>query len=123
MTAQAMIFDLSTFNDPRADTDAKRLLHEAIDDGCHCALVSDLPHAEAGPYLRQRFGDVVHHLFSVVLTDADFAARGHKSPYSTVLTLLGVDANDALVVASSQPAVNAARLANIRTRQAGALPC
>ncbi len=67
--------------------------------------------------LRERFGDAAHHLFSVVLTDADFAARGHKSPYSTVLQVLGVNARDALVVAASQPAMNAARRENIRVTE------
>jgi FMN phosphatase YigB (HAD superfamily) len=118
MTAQAVIFDLSTFQSRgmfpmRADIEAEKLLHEAIDGGSHCALVSDLPHSQADQRLRERFGEAAHHLFSVVLTDADFAARGHKSPYSTVLQVLGVDAGDALVVAASKPAAHAARLANI----------
>ncbi|WP_338760019.1 hypothetical protein [Massilia sp. METH4] len=123
MTAQAVIFDLSTFQDRalgmfpmRADIEAEKMLHEAIDGGAHCALVSDLPHSQADRRLRERFGDAAHHLFSVVLTDADFAARGHKSPYSTVLQVLGVDAGDALVVSASAPATQAARLANIRVK-------
>ncbi|QBE65859.1 hypothetical protein [Pseudoduganella lutea] len=126
MTAQAVIFDLSTFKVPsrgmfpmRSDIEAQRLLDKAIDGGCHCAVVSDLPHSQADMRLRERFGDAAHHLFSVVLTDADFAARGHKSPYSTVLQVLGVNAGDALVVSTSQPATNAARRENIRVTEGG----
>jgi FMN phosphatase YigB (HAD superfamily) len=122
MSAQAVIFDLSTFQGRgmfpmRADIEARKLLDAAIDGGSHCALVSDLPHTQADSRLRERFGDAAHHLFSVVLTDADYGARGHKSPYSTVLQLLGIDAGDALVVAASQTAMNAARRENIRVSE------
>lgn len=114
MTAQAFIFDLSAF--PSTDTpaaDAVRLLDQAIEDGLPCALISELPHEQAGEQLRRRFGDTAHHIFSVVLTGADFEARGHKAPYSVVLGQLGVQPDVALAVTTSPRAIAAARTARI----------
>lgn len=91
MTAQALIFDLSAFpgmqagHDGVAGVDADRLLNEAVESGLPCALISELPYPQAEQQLRRRFGDTAHHIFSVVLTGADFKARGHKAPYSVVL--------------------------------------
>lgn len=123
MTAQAFIFDLSAFRGTEAaeaaanaPADAERLLDQAIEDGLPCALISELPHELAGEQLRRRFGDTAHHIFSVVLTGADFGARGHKAPYSVVLDQLGVPADDALAVTTSPRAIAAARVARIGVR-------
>ena len=94
MTAQAFIFDLSAFRTGGIPADAERLLDQAIEDGLPCALISELPHQQAGEQLRRRFGDTAHHIFSVVLTGADFETRGHKAPYSVVLDQLGVQPGD-----------------------------
>lgn len=116
MTAQALIFDLSAF--PGTDTrhaglDADRLLTEAVEHGLPCALISELPYPQAEQQLRRRFGDTAHHIFSVVLTGADFKARGHKAPYSVVLNQMGVPPDDALAVTASPQAIAAARSARI----------
>jgi len=113
MTAQAFIFDLSAFPASGKQADAERLLDEAIEHGLPCALISELPHRQAGEQLRRRFGDAAHHIFSVVLTGADFEARGHKAPYSVVLDQLGVPADEALAVTTSPRAIAAARTAHI----------
>jgi FMN phosphatase YigB (HAD superfamily) len=113
MTAQAFIFDLSAFPSSGAPADAERLLDEAIEHGLPCALISELPHQQAGEQLRRRFGDTAHHIFSVVLTGADFGARGHKAPYSVVLGQLGVPPDSALAVTTSPRAIAAARTAHI----------
>jgi beta-phosphoglucomutase-like phosphatase (HAD superfamily) len=113
MTAQAFIFDLSAFRTADVPADAERLLDQAIEDGLPCALISELPHEQAGEQLRRRFGDTAHHIFSVVLTGADFEARGHKAPYSVVLGQLGVPPDDALAVTASPRAIAAARTARI----------
>jgi len=120
MTAQALIFDLSAFPgmqaagiDAAAGVDADRLLDEAVENGLPCALISELPYPQAEQQLRRRFGDTAHHIFSVVLTGADFKARGHKAPYSVVLNQMGVPADDALAVAASPQAIAAARSARI----------
>jgi FMN phosphatase YigB (HAD superfamily) len=116
MTAQAFIFDLSALPAQGGPADAERLLDEAIEHGLPCALISELPHRQAGEQLRRRFGDAAHHIFSVVLTGADFAARGHKAPYSVVLDQLGVPADEALAVTTSPRAIAAARSARIGVR-------
>jgi beta-phosphoglucomutase-like phosphatase (HAD superfamily) len=123
MTAQAFIFDLSAFRGTQAaeaaenlPADAERLLDQAIEDGLPCALISELPHQQAGEQLRRRFGDTAHHIFSVVLTGADFEARGHKAPYSVVLDQLGVQPDAALAVTTSPRAIAAARTARIGVR-------
>jgi beta-phosphoglucomutase-like phosphatase (HAD superfamily) len=116
MTAQAFIFDLSAFRSTGVPADAERLLDQAIEDGLPCALISELPHQEAGEQLRRRFGDTAHHIFSVVLTGADFEARGHKAPYSVVLDQLGVQPDAALAVTTSPRAIAAARTARIGVR-------
>ena len=113
MTAQAFIFDLSAFPSTDVPADAVRLLDQAIENGLPCALISELPHEQAGEQLRRRFGDTAHHIFSVVLTGADFEARGHKAPYSVVLGQLGVPPDEALAVTTSPRAIAAARLARI----------
>ena len=113
MTAQAFIFDLSAFRSSGVPADAERLLDQAIEDGLPCALISELPHLEAGEQLRRRFGDTAHHIFSVVLTGADFEAHGHKAPYSVVLDQLGVQPDAALAVTTSPRAIAAARSARI----------
>jgi beta-phosphoglucomutase-like phosphatase (HAD superfamily) len=113
MTAQAFIFDLSAFRSTGVPADAERLLGQAIEDGLPCALISELPYEQAGEQLRRRFGDTAHHIFSVVLTGADFEARGHKAPYSVVLGQLGVQPDDALAVTTSPRAIAAARTAHI----------
>jgi FMN phosphatase YigB (HAD superfamily) len=120
MTAQAFIFDLSAFQSTQATeaagnapADAARILDQAIENGLPCALISELPHEQAGEQLRRRFGDTAHHIFSVVLTGADFAARGHKAPYSVVLGQLGVPPDEALAVTTSPRAIAAARTAQI----------
>ena len=120
MTAQALIFDLSAFPgmqaagiDAAAGVDAERLLDEAVENGLPCALISELPYSQAEQQLRRRFGDTAHHIFSVVLTGADFKARGHKAPYSVVLNQMGVPADDALAVTASPRAIAAARSARI----------
>jgi beta-phosphoglucomutase-like phosphatase (HAD superfamily) len=112
MTAQALIFDLSAF----VNMDTDRLLHEAVEHGLPCALISELPYRQAEQQLRDRFGDTAHHIFSVVLTGADFKERGHKSPYSIVLNQLGVPPDEALAVTSSSRAIAAARTARIGVR-------
>lgn len=115
MAARAIIFDLSAFDTAiPASIEAKKLLIDAADSGYHCALVTELPHREAGQRLREHFGDTVHHIFSVVLTGADFAARGHKAPYSVVLRTLSLPPDEAFVIAASQTALQAARRASIR---------
>jgi phosphoglycolate phosphatase-like HAD superfamily hydrolase len=123
MTAQAFIFDLSAFRSTEAagtatasPAEAQRLLDQALEDGLPCALISELPYEQAGEQLRRRFGDTAHHIFSVVLTGADFEARGHKAPYSVVLDQLGVPADDALAVTTSPRAIAAARVAHIGVR-------
>ncbi|MBQ5947915.1 hypothetical protein [Massilia sp. ST3] len=117
MPAQAIIFDLSAFaTENAAPLEAGKLLDEAIHQGRHCALVTELPHHEAGLRLRERFGDTAHHIFSVVLTGANYAARGHKAPYSVVLRALELAPDEALVVAASQPALQAARRERLRIR-------
>jgi beta-phosphoglucomutase-like phosphatase (HAD superfamily) len=116
MTAQAFIFDLSAFPSSGVPADAERLLDQAIERGLPCALISELPHQQAGEQLRRRFGDTAHHIFSVVLTGADFEARGHKAPYSVVLGQLGVQPDDALAVTTSPRAIAAARSAHIGVR-------
>ncbi|WP_198119596.1 hypothetical protein [Massilia rhizosphaerae] len=116
MTAQAFIFDLSAFRTAEAPAEAQRLLDQALENGLPCALISELPYEQAGEQLRRRFGDTAHHIFSVVLTGADFEARGHKAPYSVVLDQLGVPADDALAVTTSPRAIAAARVAHIGVR-------
>jgi phosphoglycolate phosphatase-like HAD superfamily hydrolase len=125
MTAQALIFDLSAFSgmtvawnafDAARGLDADRLLTEAVERGLPCALISELPHGQAAQQWRRRFGDTAHHIFSVVLTDADFAARGHKAPYSVVLNQLGVPPEDVLAVTSSPHAIAAAQSAKVGVR-------
>lgn len=125
MTAQALIFDLSAFagmqpadaanGDANADAnaDADRLLREAVEHGLPCALISELPYRQAEQQLRRRFGDTAHHVFSVVLTGADFRQRGHKAPYSVVLGQMGVPPDSALAVTGSARALAAARSARI----------
>ena len=117
MKAQAIIFDLSAFDTQgAARQEAGELLDEAIGSGRHCALVTDLPHREAGEQLRERFGDTAHHIFSVVLTGADYAAQGHKAPYSVVLRTLELSRDEALVVAASPAALKAAQRERLRVR-------
>jgi FMN phosphatase YigB (HAD superfamily) len=117
MPAQALIFDLSAFPGMQADrvagVDADRLLDQAVERGLPCALISELPYPEAEQQLRRRFGDTAHHIFSVVLTGADFKTRGHKAPYAVVLNQLGVPPDEALAVTGSARAVAAARTARI----------
>lgn len=122
MTAQALIFDLSMFPGMQVDLhgqdaprglEADRLLEEAVEQGLPCALISELPYPQAERQLRRRFGDTAHHIFSVVLTGADFAAHGHKAPYSVVLAQLGMPADDVLAVTASPQAIRAARTARI----------
>jgi phosphoglycolate phosphatase-like HAD superfamily hydrolase len=130
MTAQALIFDLSAFPSVQAPSraasslaalDVERLLDEAVESGLPCALISELPYPQAEQQLRRRFGDTAHHIFSVVLTGADFKERGHKAPYSVVLNQMGVPPDDVLAVTSSPRAIAAARSARIVV-QAGAKP-
>jgi FMN phosphatase YigB (HAD superfamily) len=109
MTAQAFIFDLSAF----PGTQAERLLSDAVEHGLPCALISDLPYPQAEQQLRRRFGDTAHHLFSVVLTGADFKVRGHRAPYAVVLDQLGVPPDEALAVTGSARAIAAAERAHI----------
>jgi phosphoglycolate phosphatase-like HAD superfamily hydrolase len=116
MTAQAFIFDLSAFPSSGTPADAERLLDHAIERGLPCALISELPHEQAGEQLRRHFGDTAHHIFSVVLTGANFEARGHKAPYSVVLGQLGVQPDDALAVTTSPRAIAAAHSARIGVR-------
>lgn len=117
MAAQAIIFDLSAFDvDTAARLEAGRLLDEAVHNGFHCALVTELPHREAGLKLREHFGDTAHHIFSVVLTGADYASRDHKAPYSVVLRTLDLAPDEAIVIAASQPALQAARHARLQMR-------
>lgn len=127
MPAQALIFDLSAFpaaqaadngipEDARPDADS--LLHKAVERGLPCALISELPHRQATQHLRRRFGDTAHHIFSVVLTGADFKERGPKAPYSVVLKHLGVPPDDALAVTGSPRAIAAARSARIGVQAA-----
>lgn len=117
MAAQAIIFDLTAFDtNAAARLETGRLLDEAVGNGCHCALVTDLPHREAGLRLRERFGDTAHHIFSVVLTGADYAAHGHKAPYAVVLRTLDLAPEQALVVAASTPALQAAQRARLQVR-------
>jgi phosphoglycolate phosphatase-like HAD superfamily hydrolase len=125
MTAQALIFDLSAFPATRgasgaleapAGLDAGRLLDEAVEHGLPCALISELPYRQAEQQMRRRFGDTAHHIFSVVLTGANFKERGHKAPYSVVLNQLGVPPDDVLAVTSSPRAIAAARSARIGVR-------
>jgi beta-phosphoglucomutase-like phosphatase (HAD superfamily) len=122
MTAQALIFDLSAFpgmqtasqaSGTPAGLDVERLLDKAVADGLPCALISELPYSQAEQQLRRRFGDTAHHIFSVVLTGADFKERGHKAPYSVVLNQMGVPPDDVLAVTSSPRAIAAARSARI----------
>jgi len=120
MTAQALIFDLSAFpgmqaaeSASAAAIDADRLLTQAVERGLPCALISELPYRQAEQQLRHRFGDTAHHIFSVVLTGADFNTRGHKAPYAIVLNQLGVPPDDALAVTGSANAIAAARSARI----------
>ena len=106
MKAQAIIFDLSAFDTQgAARQEAGKLLDEAIGSGRHCALVTDLPHREAGEQLRERFGDT-----------ADYAAQGHKAPYSVVLRTLELSRDEALVVAASPAALKAAQRERLRVR-------
>jgi FMN phosphatase YigB (HAD superfamily) len=125
MTAQALIFDLSAFSGTQAarnafdaplGLDADRLLDEAVEHGLPCALISELPYGQAEQQLRRRFGDTAHHIFSVVLTDADFSTRGHKAPYSVVLNQLGVPPENALAVTASPRAIAAAQSARVGVR-------
>jgi phosphoglycolate phosphatase-like HAD superfamily hydrolase len=125
MTAQALIFDLSAFpgtgtvaGNAAAGLDAERILTEAVEHGLPCALISELPYTEAEQQLRRRFGDTAHHIFSVVLTGADFKARGHKAPYAVVLNQMGVPPDDALAVTASLHAIAAARSARIGVQAA-----
>jgi len=116
MTAQALIFDLSAFRGTGAapgGLDAERLLDEAVEHGLPCALISELPYPQAEQQLRHRFGDTAHHIFSVVLTGADFKTRGPKAPYAVVLDQMGVPPDDALAVTASPHAIAAARTARI----------
>jgi phosphoglycolate phosphatase-like HAD superfamily hydrolase len=122
VTAQALIFDLSAFPGTQAASaalpapaslDVDRLLDEAVAHGLPCALISELPYPQAEQQLRRRFGDTAHHIFSVVLTGADFKARGHKAPYAVVLNQLGVPPDDVLAVTSAPHALAAARSARI----------
>jgi len=122
MTAQALIFDLSAFPEAQAANgavpvpaglDVVRLLDEAVEHGLPCALISDLPYRQAEQQLRSRFGDTAHHIFSVVLTGANFKERGHKAPYSVVLNQLGMPPDDVLAVTASPLAIAAARTARI----------
>lgn len=113
MTAQALIFDLSAFSGMPAARNADRLLNEAVEHGLPCALISELPYRQAEQQLRRRFGDTAHHIFSVVLTGANFAARGHKAPYSVVLDQLGVPPDEVLAVTTSPRAIAAAHSARI----------
>jgi beta-phosphoglucomutase-like phosphatase (HAD superfamily) len=110
MPAHAFIFDLSALP---ANPEAIQLLGEAVEHGLPCALISELPYLQAAQQLRNCFGDPAHHIFSVVLTGADFAAQGHKAPYSVVLTQLGVPPDEARAVAVSPRAIAAARSARI----------
>ena len=127
MTAQALIFDLSAFPGTQgagstlaapAGLDAERLLDEAVEHGLPCALISELPYSQAEQQLRRRFGDTAHHIFSVVLTGADFKVRGHKAPYAVVLNQMGVPPDDALAVTASPQAIAAARSARIGVQAA-----
>jgi len=127
MTAQALIFDLSAFPGTQgagstlaapAGLDAERLLDEAVEHGLPCALISELPYSQAEQQLRRRFGDTAHHIFSVVLTGADFKVRGHKAPYAVVLNQMGVPPDDALAVTASPHAIAAARSARIGVQAA-----
>lgn len=102
--------------------EAARLFDDAVAHGLPCALISELPYDEAQPQLRDRFGDAAHHIFSVVLTGADFRTRGHKAPYSVVLNQLGMPPDEVLAVTSSPQAIAAARTARIGV-QAGREPC
>ncbi|ALK97197.1 hypothetical protein AB595_11145 [Massilia sp. WF1] len=122
MTAQALIFDLSAFPgvqaaghapEAPAGLDVDRLLDEAVEHGLPCALISELPYRQAEQQLRRRFGDTAHHIFSVVLTGADFKERGHKAPYSVVLNQMGVPPDEVLAVTGSPHAIAAARTARI----------
>lgn len=122
MTAQALIFDLSAFPgmhlagaaaDSAGALEVDRLLSEAVEHGLPCALISELPYRQAEQQLRRRFGDTAHHIFSVVLTGADFMERGHKAPYAVVLNQMGVPPDEALAVTGSARAIAAARSARI----------
>ena len=122
MTAQALIFDLSAFPGSQAagqsahtaaSLDADRLLDKAVEQGLPCALISELPYPQATQHLRRRFGDTAHHIFSVVLTGADFKERGAKAPYSVVLNQLGMAPDHVLAVTSSPRAIAAANSARI----------
>lgn len=127
MTAQALIFDLSAFpgmhaagqaGDAAAALEADRLLVDAVEHGLPCALISELPYRQAEQQLRRRFGDTAHHIFSVVLTGADFRERGPMAPYAVVLDQMGVPPDDALAVTSSPRAIAAARSARIGVQAA-----
>lgn len=127
MTAQALIFDLSAFpgmqvvsntTNDSVRLDAARLLDEAVGHGLPCALISELPYRQAKLQLRRHFGDTAHHIFSVVLTGANFKERGPKSPYSVVLKHMGVPPDDALAVTASPHAIAAARTARIGVQAA-----
>lgn len=125
MTAQALIFDLSAFSgmtvawnafDAPVALNADRLLDEAIERGLPCAVVSELSYRQAEQQWRRRFGDTAHHIFSVVLTGADFTARGHKAPYAVVLEQLGMGPDEALAVTASPVAIAAAKSARVGVR-------
>lgn len=105
MATQAVIFDLATLN--------PSMLRKVQSHGSHCALITELPHDLAEKRLQSMFGDTAHHVFSVVLAGADFTDSGHESPYQVVLRLLEVAPEDALVVADSPRAVNAAYSARL----------
>jgi len=105
MATQAVIFDLASFNPV--------LLRKAQADGSHCALITELPHGQAQQRLQSMFGDAAHHIFSVVLADADLNSHGHDSPYQVVLRILDVAPEDTLVITDSPRARQAAHSARI----------
>jgi FMN phosphatase YigB (HAD superfamily) len=129
MKAQAVIFELSAFAvsataaavhvAPAAHAvqgqavDAHALLNEAMRNGRHCALVTELSHEEAGERMQKLFGEAAHHVFSVIVTGADFHAGGPSAPFDVVLRMLEIEPEDVLVVAGSGRAREAARAAHL----------
>lgn len=122
--ANAVIFDLAAFPVKGAPVTAERagnqpgsawpLLNEAMRQGLPCALVTELGHHKASSIGAKLFGEPIHHLFAVVLVDAEFSNRGKESPYEIVLRLMGEDIESAMVVAGSSQAAKTAHTEGLR---------
>ena len=100
---------------PVRSSGCAQLMADALEGGCKLAVVTDMPAQTATALLDHAFGNTVTHIFSVVVSGADFSASGGNGPCELALRTMGVEAGNCVAIDAAVPGLNAARQAGIWT--------